>query len=120
MTTPSMILDADVNLEHIEAPLALCSTAGRIRSLTPEALELFRRLDVLQRVPAPLPRPLWDVLDQAPLGQAVEWRPPARSREVLGCTRKSAEAAVRKADSAGEGGSVEQLVKAALKIIWPA
>ncbi|MCA9708163.1 MAG: hypothetical protein KDK70_20090 [Myxococcales bacterium] len=87
MTTPSMILDADVNLEHIEAPLALCSTAGRIRSLTPEALELFRRLDVLQRVPAPLPRPLWDVLDQAPLGQAVEWRPPARSREVLGCTR---------------------------------
>lgn len=86
MNTP-MILDADVNLEHVEAPLALCSTVGDVQTLTPEALELLRRLSMLQGIPAPLPDALWQVLEQAPLGQSVEWRPPTGTRDVLSCTR---------------------------------
>jgi signal transduction histidine kinase len=74
-------------LDAIEAPIAVCSSTGRLEAATPVALALLRRLGILQEAPASLPDDLWRLLDRVAAGEAVEWRPPSAQRNVLGCTR---------------------------------
>lgn len=87
MTTDPATLDADMNLAHVHAPLALCTTDGVVHRATPEAVALLRRLTTLQSPPAPLPAELWAELEKTELRRPVEWRPPTGPREVLRCTR---------------------------------
>lgn len=72
------------------APLALCSTNGRLESATPSALSLLRGLHVIEQTPASLPGDLWRALERAPDGEPVEWSPPEPARGVLGCSRYAA------------------------------
>lgn len=74
-------------LNAIEAPIAFCSGSGRLQSASPVALSLLQRLGVLESAPGQLPDELWRLLELAPAGEAVEWRPPKAQRSLLGCTR---------------------------------
>jgi signal transduction histidine kinase len=76
-----------IELAAIEAPLALCSASGNVQAATPLALDLLRRLSVVDTLPGPLPRELWLCFERYRAGEAIEWRPPGRPGEVLGCTR---------------------------------
>ena len=76
-----------VHFQDVEAPLALCSSSGEVRAITDVGLALLRRLGVIDSVPSPLPDELWEALEETPLGEAVEWRPPTDDASVLGCTR---------------------------------
>jgi signal transduction histidine kinase len=75
--------------EAVEAPLVLCASNGSVQMATGVAVALFRRVLVDER-PGRVPSDLWRLLEQAPAGEAVEWRPPGAVRNVLGCTRYSA------------------------------
>ncbi|HWA77286.1 MAG TPA: ATP-binding protein [Polyangiaceae bacterium] len=74
-------------LNAIEAPIALCSKSGQLEAATPVALDLLRRLGVVDSAKATLPSDLWHLLEHAEAGEAVEWRPPNAQRNLLGCTR---------------------------------
>jgi signal transduction histidine kinase len=74
-------------LNAIEAPIALCSKSGQLEAATPVALDLLRRLGVVDSAKAALPSDLWRLLEHAEAGEAVEWRPPNAQRNLLGCTR---------------------------------
>lgn len=76
-----------VDLDHVEAPLALCSKSGSVCAATPLARDLFGRMANVARLPADLPGELWAALEAVPAGHAVEWRPHNGAHEVLGCTR---------------------------------
>ncbi|HEX2672390.1 MAG TPA: hypothetical protein VHM25_16025, partial [Polyangiaceae bacterium] len=78
-----------LDLTTIEAPLLLCGDNGRLQSATPSALALLRRIAVVEQ-PRSLPVELWRLLQRAPAGEAVEWRPPGAPHHVLGCTRYAA------------------------------
>jgi signal transduction histidine kinase len=71
----------------VDAPLAVCSATGVLQSATPAALTLLRRLGVVSEVPAPLPSGLWSSLENAAVGDAIEWQPPQAAGGMLGCTR---------------------------------
>jgi|GEM_PF-858088 len=78
-----------LDLTTIEAPLLLCADNGRLQSATPSALALLHRIAVVEQ-PRSLPIDLWRLLERAPVGEAVEWRPPCAPQHVLGCTRYAA------------------------------
>lgn len=79
--------DIELQLRDIEAPVALCFPTGEVEAATSQALELLRRVKVIEDVPAALPRELWAQLERVTAGEAVEWRPPADGQNILGCTR---------------------------------
>lgn len=79
--------DIDLRLRDIEAPVALCFPTGEVEAATRQALELLRRVKVLDALPGALPRELWAQLERVKAGEAVEWRPPADGQNILGCTR---------------------------------
>ncbi len=76
-----------IDIDTVEAPIALCTSAGRLRGVTPLARELLRRLSIADQAPGFLPEDLWRLLERTPTGEAVEWRPPGARDDVLGCTR---------------------------------
>lgn len=76
-----------VDLDNLDAPLALCSVNGFVEAATPIARSLLKRLEVVDELPGALPRELWLALEKLGTGEAIEWRPPARPGEILGCTR---------------------------------
>jgi len=81
-------------LDDVQAPMALCSPVGKVEAASLQGRALLEKLEVIDGVPAPLPRELWEALEQAQPGAAVEWRPPTDAHQVLGCTRyRSGEAA---------------------------
>ena len=86
-SSPSGSASDVLALNAIEAPIALCSRSGQLQAATPVALDLLRRLGVVDRAPATLPSDLWRLLEHAEAGEAVEWRPPNAQRNLLGCTR---------------------------------
>jgi len=79
-----------LHVEALQVPLAVCSSQGSVQVATPLALELLRRLSVVDHTPAPLPTELWSLLERTPAGEAVEWRPPGKPGDVLGFTRYAA------------------------------
>lgn len=76
-----------LTLQHLDAPVALCSTDGVIQAGTTQAFALLRRTRALQGPTTALPQELWTILEGAPAGEAVEWRPPRDGQCVLGFTR---------------------------------
>ena len=72
--------------EAVEAPLVLCAGNGTVEFATGVALVLLRRVLIDER-PGRVPSDLWRLLEGAPTGEAVEWRPPGARQTVLGCTR---------------------------------
>lgn len=79
-----------LDLSSLRAPLALCSASGMVLSATDDALDLFIRAGLLRTIPTRLPESFWNRLSSAPLGTAVEWRPPGNPLAVVGCTRYAA------------------------------
>jgi signal transduction histidine kinase len=79
-----------IELDTIDVPLVLSSVDGVAQQATPSALELMQRLSMGSALPRALPPELWQRLQSAALGEAVEWRPPPGSGYVLGCSRYSA------------------------------
>jgi signal transduction histidine kinase len=79
-----------IELETIDVPLVLSSLDGVAQQATPSALELMQRLSICSALPRPLPPELWQRLQSAALGEAVEWRPPRGTQYVLGCSRYAA------------------------------
>ncbi|HXK17503.1 MAG TPA: HAMP domain-containing sensor histidine kinase [Polyangiaceae bacterium] len=78
-----------LDLAAVDAPLLWCADNGRLRLATPAALALLRRMSVGEQ-PRAVPADLWRLLERAPTGQAVDWRPPGARQNVLGCTRYAA------------------------------
>lgn len=78
-----------LDLATIEAPLLLCAGDGHLRLATPSALALLCHATQGGQ-PQSLPVDLWRLLEKAPVGEAVEWRPPGAPHSVLGCTRYAA------------------------------
>lgn len=78
-----------LDLATIEAPLLLCTEKGHLRLATPSALALLRQVAIVEQ-PRSLPVDLWRMLERAPTGEAIEWRPPSAPHSVLGCTRYAA------------------------------
>jgi signal transduction histidine kinase len=76
---------SSLDLTTIEAPLLLCAENGRLQLATPSALALLHRVAVIE--PRALPVDLWRLLERAPTGEAIEWRPSGAPHHVLGCTR---------------------------------
>jgi signal transduction histidine kinase len=83
-------ISSTLEIDSLEAPVALCSRTGNVGTASPMATSLLKRLSILDRVPAPLPVELWRLLERTPAGEAVEWRPPRARASVLGCTRYAA------------------------------
>jgi predicted regulator of Ras-like GTPase activity (Roadblock/LC7/MglB family) len=79
-----------LDIATVEAPIALCSDAGRVQVATGPALALLRRVSVADQPPATVPAELWRLLERTPTGEAVEWRPTGARHGVLGCTRYAA------------------------------
>src|SRR5689334_13560944 len=79
-------LPVGVQLDDLQAPVALCDDVGVLVGMTDEARNLLRRLRLITGIPARLPGELWAELERVAGGEAVEWRPPEAQR-VLGCTR---------------------------------
>jgi signal transduction histidine kinase len=71
----------------VAAPIAYCSASGEIVSAAPMAASLLRRVCVVGNTPALLPPELWQLLERAPPGEPVEWRPPDDEKTLLDCTR---------------------------------
>jgi signal transduction histidine kinase len=80
-----------MELFSIEAPLSFCSPSGVVELATSAALDLMRRLEVIDAVPGRLPESLWQALEESPNGDAIEWRSTRHPKNVLGCTRYAAE-----------------------------
>jgi signal transduction histidine kinase len=76
-----------LDIDSVEAPIALCSASGVLLAATPPALTLLRRACLLEQFPIAVPAELWRLLERTATGEAVEWRPPGLAHEVLGCTR---------------------------------
>ena len=76
-----------LDIEAVEAPIALCSSSGRLQLATPAAVALLRRISVPEQPPASIPVDLWRLLEREQAGEAVEWRPPGTRQDVLSCTR---------------------------------
>jgi signal transduction histidine kinase len=81
-----------IELETIDVPLVLASAAGVVQRATPAAVELMHRLSMCSGVSRSLPKDLWQTLEAAALGEAVEWRPPQHPQFLLGCSRYAAKA----------------------------
>jgi signal transduction histidine kinase len=79
-----------LDIESVEAPIALCTASGSLKAATASALSLLRRTSLGDEAPTSLPAELWRLLERAAVGEAVVWRPPGARREVLGCTRYGA------------------------------
>ena len=75
-----------IDLRTVEAPLLLCTSDGTLLSATPSAAALLE-LGVKGEPIRALPPDLWRLLERVPIGDSVEWRPPATPYIVLGCTR---------------------------------
>jgi signal transduction histidine kinase len=75
-----------LDLATIEAPLLLCAGNGELQLATPSAIALLRRVLIGEHSRS-LPVDLWRLLERAPMGEAVEWRPPGARHSVIGCTR---------------------------------
>lgn len=78
---------ASLDIAAVEAPIAVCTATGVLKAATAPALALLRRVSVLEQLPVAIPGELWRILERTASGEAVEWRPPGLSNEVLGCTR---------------------------------
>jgi signal transduction histidine kinase len=76
-----------LDIATVQAPIAVCTLSGVLLSATPPALELLARASLGEEPLRSVPPELWALLEGAATGEAVEWRPPGSSREVLGCTR---------------------------------
>ena len=76
-----------LDIETVEAPIALCSNSGRLQLATPAAVALLRRVSLLEQLPASVPIDLWRLLEREKAGESVEWRPPGARQDVLSCTR---------------------------------
>jgi signal transduction histidine kinase len=76
-----------MRLSDLHAPVVVCSPDGTVVNATAEALELLERVHGTDAYGGALPRELWEHLEAAPAGEAVDWRPPGGGRGVLGCTR---------------------------------
>ena len=74
-------------LSAADAPLALCTEQGELASATPAAFALLLRLGIVDRVPAPLPRPLWGSLERAGIGDAIAFRALGADEALLDCAR---------------------------------
>jgi signal transduction histidine kinase len=75
-----------LDIETVEAPIALCSNAGRLQFATPAAVALLRRVASADQSPASVPVDLWRLLEREKAGETIEWRSPG-GRDVLSCTR---------------------------------
>lgn len=75
------------DIREAGAPIALCSSTGRIEFATAAARSLLERLAIVGEAESSLPSELWELLERTPTGQAIEWRPPGAREDVLGCTR---------------------------------
>jgi len=51
-----------LTLQHLDAPVAVCSPAGVLHASTNQAIELLERAAVLEGAPARLPRELCELL----------------------------------------------------------
>ena len=76
-----------LDIETVEAPIALCSSTGRLQVATPAAVALLRRVSLHEPTPAAIPVDLWRLLEREKAGETVEWRPPGARQDVISCTR---------------------------------
>ncbi|HKU41919.1 MAG TPA: ATP-binding protein [Polyangiales bacterium] len=74
-------------LDRLEAPAVLCQRSGEIEAATGHSVELLRRAGIAIGPQGAMPDELWELLERAAPGEAVEWRPPSAGASVLGCTR---------------------------------
>jgi len=84
---PGRAIRSLLDIQEVEAPIALCSSDGHVEFATTPARDLLQRLEVLDESANRLPAELWQLLERTPTGEAVEWRPPGAREDVLGCTR---------------------------------
>jgi signal transduction histidine kinase len=80
------VASRSLDIATVQAPIALCTSAGVLLSATRPALSLLSRGAGAESLPS-IPSDLWRLLEGAADGEAVEWRPHGHSSEVLGCTR---------------------------------
>jgi signal transduction histidine kinase len=88
--TDALVASHSLDIEAVEAPIALCTATGELKGATRSALQLLRRASQLDEVPACVPLELWRLLERTATGEAVEWRGSAAPHELLGCTRYTA------------------------------
>ncbi|MEO8900419.1 MAG: HAMP domain-containing sensor histidine kinase [Polyangiaceae bacterium] len=76
-----------LDIETVEAPIALCSNLGHVQLATPSALALLRRISLIDSSVLSVSPDLWRALERENVGETVVWRPPGSRQDVLSCTR---------------------------------
>lgn len=77
-----------LRLADVGAPIAICTPAGKVVGLSPQARTVFEHVGIdASSLPFTLPQQLWDEFSVTREGEAIEWRRSGESEASLGCTR---------------------------------